>query len=821
METFAQDLRYGCRMLRKTPGFTLIAVLALTLGIGANAAMFTVVNSVLLRPLSYKDSSRLVYLMEAFKRDPGMSFSYPEFQDYQRLNHVFESMGAIQANAYNLTGTGTPQQLDGRAVSQQFLPTLGVKPVFGRSFLSADDQPAAAPTAILGYGFWQRNFGGNPQTVGSVLTLDGRDYSVIGILPKDFSYRDEQPDVFIPLGIDANQEWASSRSEHNGIYCVGKLKPGVSIDQAQADLDTIAASLSQQFPITNKNVSVNARMLRDRIVGRYRPTLLMLLGAVGFVLLIACANIANLLLARATARQRELAIRAALGADRARLIRQLLTESLVLAFAGGVLGIALAVGAVNLLVALAPDALPRAQEIHVDFAVVLFTAAISLITGLIFGTMPALQGSSLHPNEALKEGLTASAGARRQSLRNALVISELALSLVLLIGAGLLIRSFAHVLQIDPGFNPRQVLTARIVLPEKKYSKPEQVEAFFDEVLRNLQQQPGVKAAGAVTPLPLTGNEWDTDYRIEGKPQPSVGEFPNTRIYHASADYLATMQIPVVEGRSFLRSDVDGNLPVVVVSREFVKQNFAGENPIGHRLRLGGPRELVGDDPKYPWMTIVGVAGDVKHDSLDSENPKEVYTAFAQHYGRHTQRFRTLVIRGATSDALALTPGLRKVVLGADKDQPIATVQTMDQLVSDSLGSRKLSMSLLMSFAALALVLAVIGIYGVMSYSVSQRTQEIGIRMALGADQQQVLFMIVRQAFRLVAIGLATGIGLALLLALTLSRVLSDQLFGIKATDPLTFISIAAILSVVALLASGIPAHKATRVNPVVALRHE
>ena len=821
METFIQDVRYGWRTLRNNPGFTVVAVLALALGIGANAAMFTIVNAVVLRPLPYKDSDRLVYLMEAFKRNPGMSFSYPEFQDYRAQNHVFESMAAVQGEAFNLANGSTPQHLNGRNVSSEFFGTLRVRPLLGRDFVASDDQPQAAPTAIISYGLWQRTFGGDPLMAGRTVTLNDRDYTVIGVLPKGFSYRDAQHDVFVPLGLHAGEESAHIRSAHSGIYSVARLKPGITLGQAQADLDTIATPLAQQFPQTNKNVSVHAEFLRDTLVGRARPVLLMLFGSVGFVLLIACANIANLLLARASMREREMAIRSALGAARSRIVRQLLTESILLAGLGGAVGIALAVAGIKLVVGSAPDALPRVQEIHVDLPVLLFTAAISIFTGVLFGVMPALQGSAQQLTGSLKEGITASAGSRKQRLRSALVVSEIALSLALLVGAGLLIRSFARVLHVNPGFDPHQVLTAEIAIPEKKYPKPEQVEAFYDEVFRNLRTQPGLKVAGAVWPFPLSGNEWDTDYRLEGKPMPLPGEIPHTRIYRATPQYLSAMQVPLLAGRDFLESDNDANLPVAMVSREFVKQNFSGGDPLGGKIRLGGPTELASDDvKKHPWLTIVGVVGDVKHDSLESETPIEVYVPFAQHIGGAV-RYRALMLRSATVNPLALTPLVRNAVLQVDKDQPIATVQSMDQLVADSLGSRRISMSLLIIFAVLALVLAVIGIYGVMSYSVTQRTQEIGIRMALGADRNQVLMMIARQAFRLVAIGLGVGIALAIGLAFGLSRVLADQLFGVKATDPATFAGVTALLALVALLASGVPARRATRINPVQALRHE
>ena len=750
MDTLFQDLRYALRSLRKTPSFTIVALLALALGIGANAAMFTIVNAVILRPLPYKDSGRLVYLMEAFKRRPGMSFSYPEFQDYHNQNHVFDGIAAIQGEAFILSGGSTPQHLRGRNITSEFFGTLGVKPILGRDFVSSDDQAQSAPTAIMGYGLWQRRFGGDPQIVGKTVTMNDRDYTIIGVLPQGFTYRDQEYDVFVPLGLHAAEEDAHRRSSHSGIYCVARLKPGVSLKQAQADLDTIAGALEQQYPQTNKNVSVATQLLQDHVVGGARPVLLMLFGAVGFVLLIACANIANLLLTRASMRERELAIRAALGAARSRIIRQLLTESVLLALIGGVIGVALAVAGVKLVVSSASDALPRVQEIHVDGAVLLFTLLISFLTGVLFGVLPALQASARQFVGSLKEGITSSSGVRKQRLRGALVVSEIALSLALLVGAGLLIRSFVRVLHVDPGFDSRQVLTAEIALPEKKYSTAEQTEAFYDEVLRNLRGQAGVKNASAIWPMPLSGNEWDTDFLLEGKPVPSAGETPSTRIYHASPDYFTAMQIPILEGRQFLESDNDSSLPVVLISREFARRNFAGADPIGRKVRIGGRDELTSPDlKKSPWLTVVGVVGDVKHDNLESATPMEIYVPFAQHTGRHILNYRMLMLRSAGTDPLALTSLVRSAVSHADPDQPVAETQSMNQVVSDSLGSRRISMSLLMTFAGLALILAVIGIYGVMSYSVTQRTQEIGIRMALGADREQVMLMIAKQAFRL------------------------------------------------------------------------
>jgi putative ABC transport system permease protein len=816
MDTFFQDLRYALRMLRKAPGFTAVAVLTLALGIGANSAIFTVIDSVLLRPLQYKDADRLVYLNEESKQLKGMSVAYLNFQDWQSQNQVFERMGASQGNAFVLTRGEQPELVFCRSVTEGFFPTLGITPTLGREILASDDQPSAGPVALLSYGLWQRRFGGNPNIIGTALNLDGKAYTVVGVLPKGFEYLGNADDVYVPLGLQAKD--FTDRGNHPGIYAVGRLKPGVTLDQARAEMNAIAQRLAQAYPISNRGNGINLRSMQEVVVGNIRPWLLILFAAVGLVLLIACANVANLLLTRATIREREIAIRTALGAARARMIRQLLTESLLLAFLGGVLGMALAILGIHLLTTAAPDSLPRVAEIHINAGVLGFTLLASLLTGAIFGLVPALHVSAPQLQQALREGARGSTTGGGQRVRSALVISELALSLVLLVAAGLLIRSFIRLLDVNPGFNADKVFTARIALPDTKYKDIPQVENFFDQLLRNLSAMPNVQSVGTITPLPFTGEGWQADYRIEDRPTPEVGEFPNTDIHYVSPAYLQTMQIPLLSGRAFTDSDNDSNLPVAIVNQTFARRWWPNQNPIGKRIRLCGTCTPRPDREPPPWLTVVGLVGDVRQYGLDQEPKTEVYTPYNQHGGRtRALTYRALVLRTATNDPLTMTNEVRSAVQQIDKDLPIFSIRTMEQLIGNSVASRKLSMFLLISFAGLALLLAAVGLYGVISYSVTQRTQEIGIRMALGASQRDVLAMVVTQASRLAAIGL----GIGLVLALALAGLISKMLFGVRPSDPLTFACILLLLAAVALLASYIPARRASKVDPMIALRYE
>jgi putative ABC transport system permease protein len=816
-EVLAQDLRYAWRTLRKTPGFTTVALITLALGIGANTAIFTVVNSILLRPLRYPNSDRILRLAESRKTMPELSIAYLNFIDWQAQNHVFERMGAVQAQSFVLNGGDQPELLPGRYVSEGFFATLGVKPMSGRTFLPADDQPSAAPVAVISYGLWQRRFGAKREHefVGSQITLDQKSYTVVGILPKDFDYRGVVNDIFVPIGLKGADRELTDRDGHPGIYAIARLKPGITIQQANAEMAAISGRLAQQYPNTNAGGGVNMDLLQDFIVGETRPRLLLLFAAVGLVLLIACVNIANLLLGRASTRAREIAIRAALGAGRRRIVRQVLTESLLLALMGGVMGALAATAGIDLLVKSAPEGLPRLQEVQVDGLVLGFTFVLSLVTGVVFGAAPAFHALNFHGS--LNDGVKSSVSLARQKLRNVLVVSELALSLLLLIGAGLVIRSFGRLVNVAPGLNPKNLLTARINLPETRYRKPAEVEGFFDELLRQLNAAPGLEAAATNTPLPFSFDEWDVPFLLEGSPAPSQDDLTSAYLHFISPEYVPAMQIPLVKGRNIAYSDNDEAPAVVLVNQSFAARYLQGQDPIGKRARFGGYEDLIGKDfKKSPWLTIVGVIGDVKQYGLDKGRDPEVFTPYAQHPGGNVMTNRSLVLR-TVGDPLPALAELQRAVHQVDKDQPIADVATMEQLIANSLGPRRTPMYLLIAFAALALALAATGIYGVLSYWVAQRSREIGIRMALGASRRSVVHLVVGQGARLMIFGMIIG----LVLALALGRFLASQLFNLSARDPITFLTVSGVLGAVAALSCFLPAWRASRVDPLVALRYE
>jgi putative ABC transport system permease protein len=812
METFWQDLRFSARMLVKSPGFSIIAVVALALGIGANTAIFSIVNAVLLRPLPYEDPGRLVVLSEETPQLPGMSVSYPNFLDWRDQNRAFEHLAAFRFASINITGSGEPERVQGRMVSANFFETLGVTPALGRAPMAEEDRAGATPVAVVSHNLWQQRLDSNPNLTGKTLTLDGRVFAIVGVMPAGFRFYNTPTDVFVPLGLEADS--MSDRDSHPGIYVLARLKPGVTIEQARADMDAVTGVLAQQYPVTNSNHSASVEFLHEDMVGSIRPALLVLLAAVACVLLIACANVSNLLLARATAREKEIAIRSALGASRGRLVRQLLTESLVLSLAGGALGLLLAVWGKDLLVALGPASLPRAQEITIDGSVLGFTLLIAVATGIVFGLVPAFQAARIDLNEALKDGgRSPGAGPGRRGLRDALVVSEIALSLVLLVGAGLMIRSFVRLVQVDPGFDARNVLTAQVALPDAKYPERPQVAAFFERALERVRASPGVESASLITPLPLTGDGWQSDFRIEGRPIPDRGEFPNTDIHLVGADYFQAMGVPLVRGRGFTPADRLGAVNVAVINATMARREWPGEDPIGKRLKVGGPEELAGPKEKpEDWMTIVGVVGDVLQYGLDADPKTEVYIPHLQ----QPVSVGTLVVR-AKADPASVTAAVREAIHGVDKDQPIYNVRTMEAIVSESVASRRLSMLLLGVFATVALVLAAGGVYGVMSYAVTQRTHEIGVRMALGAQPGDVLRLVVVQGMATVLVGIAVGLAGAF----AGTRLMSNLLFGVDASDPATFVGIALLLTTVAFVASYIPARRAARVDPLVALRYE
>ena len=807
LEDLAHDLRYAFRGLRKNQGFTAVAVLTLALGIGANTAIFTVINTVLLRPLPYEQPDQLVVLMETVSERP-VGVSYPNFVDWRNQTTALENVAAVRTReSFNLTGAGESERLAGRLVSANFLTTLGVKPIRGRDFLAEEDQPGAKPVVIISHALWQRRFGGDESIIGKQLTLSNQQFTVIGITPPDFQYAGEA-DVNVPIGLSA--ERFKLRTKDPGILAFARLKPGTSNAAATAELNTIAARLEQQYPDTNTGRRVRVESLRESLVGDIRPTLLTLLGAVGFVLLIACANVANLLLTRSAGRQREMAIRTALGAGRMRILRQLFTESIVLALAGGVVGLLLAIWGTRLIASYIPEGIPRMSELGVDARVLLFTLGAALLTGVFFGLAPALQSSDSNITETLKEGERNSSRGRNRA-GSLLVISEVALTLVLLVGAGLLVKSFWRLSQVNPGFNPQNVLAMQVAVS----ARPEEgakVNGFLTELQSRVKALPGVQSVSVSNGLPFEGANFPP-FVIEGQPPPPQGQEPNGILYMVSTDYFKTMGIELVRGRLFASQDTPETPQVALIDEVFARQYFPNQDPLGQRFKL--------NVPSAESHEIVGVVRHVEHTSLEGEttNTAEFYFNFDQIPNAILPRYvrRVNVLARTTVDPLSLAGSVRNQIAALDKDQAVFNVRTMEQALSRSVAARRFSMILLAVFALLALVLAAVGIYGVISYSVAQRTREVGIRMALGARTIDVIKLVVRDGLKLVLIGV--GVGLAGAFALT--RLMTTLLFAVTPTDVVTYAVVAVGLVVVALIACCIPARRATKVDPLVALRFE
>jgi putative ABC transport system permease protein len=806
MTTFWQDIKYGIRVLLKNPGVTFVAVLALALGIGANTAIFSVVNAVLLRPLPYdKPEQLMVVLSVNAKRGlTQQSFSFLNFADYRSQNNSFEALTAYTSASAALAEGQSPEQVQGVSATADVFKVLGTKALLGRTFTPEEERPGGAPVTIISYGLWQRHFGSDPNVVGRQIKLAGRDKTIIGVLPAEFKFQfvNDPPEFWVPM--DPDNEMNKQRGA-SYIQLLGRLKPGVTAQQAETELKSIAARLEQQYQEDNAGRSVQLVSAHEQMVGELRPTLLVLLGAVAFVLLIACANVANLLLARAAGRGREIAIRTALGAGRLRIIRQLLTESVLLSTLGGSLGLLLAIWGIDLLGSLVPANIPRFGETRLDLPVLAFTLGASLLTGLIFGLAPALSASKLDLNEALKEGgRSASEGRARHRMRSLLIISEVALSLVLLVGAGLLIKSFLHLRSTNPGFNPDRVLTATLSLPSIKYKEDEQIVRFTEQAIARTAQIPGVEAVGTIMPLPFSGNNISISFHVDGQPLPAPGEEPVSGARIISPDYLRAMGIPLIKGRAFTEQDKADAPNVILINETLARKYFPNEDPIGKRLNLG-LNDIKGE--------IIGVVGDVRSSNLTKEAGPEFYVPYQKvAFGE-----ASLVVRTSSGDPASIAPAMRSAIQELDKDQPLYEVRTMNSLVADSIARQRFSMMLIALFAVLALLLAAVGIFGVMSFLVTQRTHEIGIRMALGAQTFDVLKMIVGQGMTLTLVGIAIG----LVAAFALTRVMSGLLYGVSATDPLTFIAVSAVLAAVALLACYIPARRATRVDPMVALRYE
>ena len=796
-----QDFRFALRTFWKSPGFTMVAILALALGIGANAALFSVINTVLLKPLPYPHPERMVEIFETFLPSGYGSVSTPNFLDWRKQNQAFDHLEACTFSSLNLQSNGEPERIPSVLATAGIFDMLGVKPILGRTFLADEDQPGKPHVVVMSERLWRGRFGGDPNVLGSQITIDGEAATVVGIMPASFQFPagSYNRNLWMPLQFTGDQ--LKERGSH-WMAVVGRLRPGMTMPTGEAEMKQIAAALARQFP-EQKGRSVRMESFQEMIAGNLRPVLLILMGAVGFVLLIACANVANLLLARAASRTREVAVRAALGASRVRLIRQFLTESVLLALAGGVAGAFLADAGVHALAAFAADQIPLANSIHLDGTVFLFLLAVCLAAGIIFGVIPAFQSTGRDLQAGLREGgRSGGAGMRSAGLRNALVIAEFALALVLLVGAGLLMRTLVALSATDPGVVTRGVLTMSVSVPDEKYPKDAMWQRFYEPALDRIRSLPGIRAAGIISLLPLQAWGWNGNFAIEGRPKEDPGRQPLAEFRQISPGYFRAMGIRILKGRDIDSRDSPGALPVVMINAALAKRYFEGQDPVG--------KKIVWDNSR----TIVGVAANTRQATLDREPIPEIYFPAAQRADSISGM--TFVISTGV-DPKSITHAVTAAIQSVDPVQPVFGVKTMQQVVSDSLSNRRLYAWLLGIFAALALTLASAGIYGVMSYLVTQRTQEFGVRMALGASTGNVLRMVLRQALLLIACGLA--IGLAGAFAVT--RVLANFLFGVKPIDLATFAGVSILLTAVALLATYLPALRATRVDPMVALRYE
>jgi putative ABC transport system permease protein len=813
METLFQDIRYGLRTLLKTPSFSIVATIALALGIGANTAIFSVVNAVLLRPLPFSNSDQLMMVWEtdATLAQVRGTASYPNFADWRDQNHVFERIASYHGNDFIMTGRGESTRLQGAVVNADLFPLLGAAPVIGRGFLPDEDKPGdSGRVVILSQELYQKRFNSDPNVVNQSLVLNGTSYTIVGVMPRAFQFPIQNEPVELWTTVAPDREGKTPITDQRGAHymnVIARLKPGVSKEQAQAEMTSISARLEQQFPDKNLHKSVRIEPALEALVGDIRPALLILLGAVGCVLLIACANVANLLLARAMTRHKEMAIRSALGASRVRVVRQLLTESILLSLAGGALGLVLAVWWSDLLVALGKEDIPRALQVGLDWRVLGFTLLVSVLTGVVFGLVPALHSSNTQLTETLKEGGRGSGeGARRNHIRGVLVVGELAIAVVLLVGAGLLIQSLWRLRQVSPGFSSQNVLTFVVGVPEAKYPTDKQAQ-FYRNLVGRIESLPGVVAASAVIPLPLSGDRFSISFETEGRPV-AKGDQPSADFFVIGANYFKTLGISQLKGRDFTERD-DNNAPgVIIVNQAFARKFFPNEDAIGKHIKPG-ISTYEGD----PLMReIVGVVADVKNRNLNSAVEPAYFVPEAQVPFNQM----TLVVR-TTNDPRGLITSAQREVTAMDKELPVFSIKTMDDYIAASIAAPRFNTTLLAIFAAVALILTIVGLYGVMSYSVAQRTNEIGIRMALGAQTRDVLRLIVSQGFKLVLLGLT--IGLAGAFAVT--RVISSLLFGVTTKDPLTFVAVAVLLAFVALLACYIPARRAARVDPMEALRYE
>ena len=813
------DARFGLRALVKNRGFAAVAILTLALGVGANTALFSVVNAVLLRPLPFPAADRLVtFWTFNHGRNIERGIASPaDFADWRNESRSFAEMAAWRTWFYNIRAGAEAEQVWGVRTSANYFHLLGVHAAFGRTFSPEEEQPGRDHVAILSYGLWQRMLGGDPAAIGKSIEIDGKPFTIVGILPADFNFFGTRRsfDLWMPFAFDRENLKRDDRS----LIVYARLKPGATIRAAQADLTAIADRLAQEFPETNRGWGVQVVSLYESQVTGLRPALFLLLAAVGVVLLIACSNVANLLFARASARQKEIAIRTALGASRLRLIRQLLTENALLGLLGGALGVALAFWGLDLLRPLAPayglGAIPRLDAAQIDFRVLAFALAISLLTGILFGLAPAFQATRANLNQSLKESGRSSDGGRRGGrLRDLLVVTQVALALTLLIGAGLLMRSFFKLLDVNPGINAHSVLTAQVWLPESRYPEARRIPEFYEQVLTRLARLPGVQSASAINFLPLSAWGDSVNFSIEGRAEPQPGEMPIGQYRVIASDYFQTLGLPILSGRALDQRDAENAPGAAIISADLARRYWPRGDAIGQHIRLKFPQS---DAPWRPvardsWLKIVGIAGDIRQPQLSSQDIGEIYLPLEQ----NPSRLMRLAVRSATEpDNLALA--IRREVLAVDAEQPITELRSMEQFASESVFQRRLSMVLLSLFAALALTLAAVGIYGVISYAVGQRTREIGIRVALGARPTDVSRLVTWQGMRLALAGVAAG----LTLAFALTRILSSQLFEVSALDSVTFAAVPALLIAVALAACYIPARRAARIDPLIALRHD
>jgi predicted permease len=815
MGTLIQDVRYGLRMLGKNPGFTAVAVITLALGIGANTALFSLVNGVLLNPLRYAEPDRLVALYSRTPNYDRASISYPNFLDWVRENRSFSALAAYRPDDFTLTGRGEPERVAAEMVSASFFPLLRVQPVLGRTFLPEDDQIGARPVVLISGGLWKRKLGSSKDALGQSLTLNDVVYTVVGVIPADFRYTGinfQQSDVYTPIGQWSDPTFRNRRAGM-GTFAVGRLKPGVTLEQAKADVDALGRHLAEQYPEVDKDTGIALVPLKQAVVGDIRPTLLVLMAAVGFVLLIACVNVANLSLARSTGRTHEFAIRMALGAGQGRMVRQLLTESLLLALAGGGLGLLLASWGLQGALKLLPQALPRAEEVHLDGRVLLFTLAASVLAGILFGLAPALKTSRADLQETLKEGGRGLSGARHRAQR-AFVVAEMALALVLLAGAGLMVRSLVKLWSVDPGFDPHNVLTFLISFPSRTDS-PEVVRATWRQLHDSLNAVPGVQAASLdASSIPMA-SESDLPFWLEGQPKPSTqAEMKLTLFYIVDPDYLNAMKIPLKRGRFLSPHDDEHSPGVIVIDESFARDYFGGKDPIGEHVNFGILNVTA---------EIVGVVGHVKQFGLD-EGPApglaaQCYFPIVQFPDRFIPLLarRVGVVARTAGPPLAQLGAIRHALNQVNAQSAMYETKAMDGIVADSLAVRRFSMVLLGTFAALALIMSCVGIYGVIAYLAGQRTHEIGIRLALGAERWNVLRMVLGEGAKLALVGVAIGV----VAALGLTRLMANLLFGVSPHDPLTLAGVAVLLVLVALAACYIPARRATKVDPMVALRYE